>query len=230
MLQLYGVDAPPDAFIPYGGQGEARFMGGVAEEYGVADRFDADEATRLFVDVYCNRYCRGPGARGIAFPGAVQFVRSCRAAGLLAAVASSAARVKVDANLEAAGFDAGADFGPGAVVSGADFEKNKPAPDVFLAAAAALGLDPKNCVVLEDAPAGVKAARAAGMRCLAVATTLGAGELLREGADAVFDDISKMTVVDVLAARYADGRRPGAAAAAAETGAEGAKAAGRAAC
>lgn len=203
LLQLYGVAATPDEFIPFGGQGEARFMGGVAAKYGVAS-FDAEAATALFFDIYINRYCRGPAAAAIAFPGAVGFVRACRAAGLAAAVASSAARVKVDANLEAAGFDADADFG--AVVSGASFARNKPAPDVFLAAAAGLGLAPAECVVLEDAPAGVQAARAAGMRCLAVTTTLSEEEMAREAPDAVFADISAISVDDVLAARYADGR------------------------
>jgi sugar-phosphatase len=47
----------------------------------------------------------------------------------------------------------------------------KPAPDVFLAAARALGLPPARCVVIEDAVSGVAGARAAGMKCIAVTTT-----------------------------------------------------------
>ena len=66
----------------------------------------------------------------------------------------------MDANLRAAGFDAKKDFD--AIVSADAFEQLKPAPDVFLAAAQALGTHPDNCVVLEDAPAGIQAARAAG--------------------------------------------------------------------
>ena len=53
-----------------------------------------------------------------------------------------------------------------AVVTADAFERLKPAPDAFLAAASAVGADPRNCVVIEDAPAGVAAARAAGMRVL----------------------------------------------------------------
>ena len=52
-----------------------------------------------------------------------------------------------------------------AIVSADAFERLKPAPDIFLAAAAQLGCDLRNCVVIEDAAAGVQAARAAGM-CL----------------------------------------------------------------
>ncbi|GAB3901078.1 HAD family hydrolase [Kibdelosporangium lantanae] len=49
----------------------------------------------------------------------------------------------------------------------------KPAPDVFLYAAARLGVPPANCVVLEDAPNGIRAAHAAGMLCVALGTTCG---------------------------------------------------------
>jgi beta-phosphoglucomutase len=53
-----------------------------------------------------------------------------------------------------------------AVVSGNDFEKGKPAPEIFLKAAALLGISPANCLVIEDAILGVKAAKAAGMKCV----------------------------------------------------------------
>ena len=68
--------------------------------------------------------------------------------------------LQVDANLKASGFAAAEDFD--AIISADKFELLKPAPDIFLAAAQALGVDTDNCLVLEDAPAGVQAARAAG--------------------------------------------------------------------
>jgi HAD superfamily hydrolase (TIGR01509 family) len=56
----------------------------------------------------------------------------------------------------------------GAIVAGDQVSRGKPAPDVFIAAARALNVDPQNCLVLEDAPAGVQAAKSAEMMCIAV--------------------------------------------------------------
>lgn len=77
------------------------------------------------------------------------------AASSLSAVRST----QVDANLAAAGFDA-SEFD--AVVAADKFDAIKPAPDIFLAAAQLMGVPPSACVVVEDAPAGIQAARNAG--------------------------------------------------------------------
>jgi len=63
-----------------------------------------------------------------------------------------------------------------AVVGAADVKRGKPDPEIFLTAAARLGAEPANCVVFEDAPAGIEAARRAGMACVVVATTLSRGQ------------------------------------------------------
>ena len=67
--------------------------------------------------------------------------------------------------------------------------RGKPFPDPYLAGAVALGADPADCLVIEDAPAGVDAARAAGMAVWTVTTTHSAGEL---AADLVFDDLREI--------------------------------------
>ena len=59
-----------------------------------------------------------------------------------------------------------------AIVGAADVARGKPHPDVFLEAAARCGVAPENCIVFEDAPLGVEAARRAGMRCIVLTTTL----------------------------------------------------------
>ncbi|MBY0513407.1 MAG: HAD family phosphatase [Gemmataceae bacterium] len=88
-----------------------------------------------------------------------------------------------------------------AVVTGDDVTRGKPDPEVFLTAAAKLGVEPGWCVVFEDAPAGVEAARAGGMRCVAV-TFVGhhSPEKLRAaGADLVVESLEQVTVEQVAA-------------------------------
>ena len=74
-----------------------------------------------------------------------------------------------------------------AIVSAEDVQQGKPDPEVFLMAAARLGVAPARCTVIEDSAQGVEAARRAGMRCIGVGPlyeTLDAGVTLRTLADA----------------------------------------------
>lgn len=75
-------------------------------------------------------------------------------------------------------------------ISVQDVARGKPAPDLFLKAAALLGVGPESCVVIEDSAAGVGGARAAGMRVIAVTTTTSAGRL--RDADAVVPDFLRV--------------------------------------
>ncbi len=99
-----------------------------------------------------------------AMPGAAEIIAFGRAAGLRLALATSGHRTHADLSLGETGlaglFDAEA--------TGDDVERGKPEPDLFLLAAARVGVEPISCVVFEDAPLGVAAAAAAGMRAVAV--------------------------------------------------------------
>jgi HAD superfamily hydrolase (TIGR01509 family) len=78
-----------------------------------------------------------------------------------------------------------------ALCSGEEVPCGKPAPDVFLLAATRLGVPPEACCVFEDSPAGLRAARAAGMRCIAVPTpTFGTAEEFAELADLVLASLT----------------------------------------
>jgi mannitol-1-/sugar-/sorbitol-6-phosphatase len=81
---------------------------------------------------------------------------------------------------------------PRVVVSAEDVENGKPAPECYLKAAELLGISPENCVVVEDAPPGIRAARSAGMAVVAVATTHPASEL--SDADAVAHALSSVSL------------------------------------
>ena len=80
----------------------------------------------------------------------------------------------------------------GHIFSADDVAVGKPAPDLFLYAAAQMGAGPAACVVIEDSRYGVQAARAAGMRVLAFAGGLTPGEVLRGPDTVVFDDMREL--------------------------------------
>jgi HAD superfamily hydrolase (TIGR01509 family) len=159
----------------------------VAERYGVTLEIEA--AKRRTYEIYLGMVPE----RLHAFPGAVELVESCRRAGFVVAVASSADLVKIEANLRKIGRP------PAmwqAVVSAEDVVHKKPAPDIFLAAARKLGVAPEECVVVEDAVNGIQAAKAAGMRCVAVAHSFPREKLLQ--ADLVRETIAEIQLADLV--------------------------------
>jgi HAD superfamily hydrolase (TIGR01509 family) len=97
-------------------------------------------------------------------PGLIELLDEIDRRGLKKAVASSGIRRYVEAVLRVNGLLDRFSV----IITGDQVAHGKPAPDVFLAAARALNVEPPHCLVLEDAPAGVQAAKAAGMTCIAV--------------------------------------------------------------
>jgi beta-phosphoglucomutase len=77
-------------------------------------------------------------------------------------------------------------------VTGDEVAHGKPAPEPYQKAARLLGLPPGQCLVVENAPLGIQAARTAGMRCLALQTTLPAEHLLAAGAEQVFPTVAEL--------------------------------------
>jgi len=102
-----------------------------------------------------------------AIPGVLDFLKEAAALGIPCAVGSSAPRKNVDICLRALELEAFFDT----TISGEDVQRGKPAPDIFQQAAQGIGMSPEHCLVFEDAPAGIEAAHAAGMRALAVLTS-----------------------------------------------------------
>ncbi|MEV5810370.1 HAD family hydrolase [Streptomyces parvulus] len=100
------------------------------------------------------------------------------------AVVTSATRRLAEARLDAVGVL------PKNLVAADDVTRGKPDPEPYLLGARILGVDPADCVVFEDAPAGLRAGRAAGMRTVALATTHAPAEL---DADLVVTDLSALS-------------------------------------
>ncbi len=131
------------------------------------------------------------------YPDALRFVEALRAIHVRMATASSSknANAMMRAVLVAPGrslfdmFDAN--------VCGRDLARGKPDPEIFLMAASLLKADPKHCLVIEDAPAGVQAARAGGMSALGVARLHDAAGLIAAGANLVVTSLDQVSAPQI---------------------------------
>lgn len=185
-LAEFGVNAKPEDFIPFIGAGEDKYVGGVAEKHGVPYRKEMkNRVYQIYVDIVQSKLC--------TYEGVNELLIMLKDKGWHMSLASSADRVKIDANIKAAGLPRDC-FS--AIISGEDVVEKKPSPEIYLKAAAMLGIHPSDCVVVEDAINGIKAARAAGMRCIGITTSFTAEELKKEGADFVCSRIRD--IYDIL--------------------------------
>jgi beta-phosphoglucomutase len=135
---------------------------------------------------------RREACRGVALlPGVKTLLESLHKAGIGQAIGSSAPRANIELILELTGT---ASFFSG-VIAMEDTQRGKPDPQVFLLAAQKLRAQPEKCWVMEDAPAGIQAARAGGMSCVGV-TFVGHHDpavLVNAGANLVVDSLANVT-------------------------------------
>ncbi len=126
----------------------------------------------------------------VALPGARELMRALHTAGYRQALGSSAPPENLRLVISLLGLEPWLD----GWVSGEQVAHGKPAPDIYLAAAERISASPAHCLVIEDAPAGVAAAHAAGMRCLAVRREGQPDAPGIETADAVVDSLAQVDV------------------------------------
>jgi beta-phosphoglucomutase len=121
-------------------------------------------------------------------PGLTTFLDRLQACGIVSALATSAPAPNVVHTLNEIGLTHA--FNP--IVRGDEVAHGKPAPDVFIEAARRIGVEPQQCLVFEDAPMGITAGRAAGMRVVALATSFSEATLraLSEPPDLVCRDFT----------------------------------------
>ena len=133
------------------------------------------------------------GARGKIKPlsGAMELIKSLKEQGFAQAIASSAPMENIRLVIEELGI---ADYFQ-SIVYGREVKEGKPSPEGFLLAAKKLGVEPRNCVVIEDAVAGVAAAKRAGMHCIAVTNTNPRGKLAE--ADLIVSTLESVSVKDL---------------------------------
>jgi HAD superfamily hydrolase (TIGR01509 family) len=127
-----------------------------------------------------------------ALPGSIQLLNRAHDAGLKQSIVSSTPRLNIQMIVDSLGIFEYLD----AVVGEEDSKRGKPDPEPFMVAADRLGVAYERCVVIEDAPDGVRAGKAAGMRVIGVATTR-SPELLAE-ADLVTPDLEDERVLSFI--------------------------------
>lgn len=187
---LYGIEVQPDDFRPLVGTGDERYMEGVAEKYGV--RIDTPAAVEARKANFFRLLEDEPLP---AMPGVLELVRQGREApDVRLAIATSGNKDKqfpviLGAGLKLEWFDV--------VVTGDHVTRKKPDPQIYLVTAEKLGVEPARCVVFEDAPAGVRAAKQAGMSCVAVTSSVGEEDLGE--ADAIVDSLDGIALPELRA-------------------------------
>ncbi len=166
-LADYGVQAKHEDFLEFTGMGEDRFVGGVAEKYGLKYEFAMKERA---YDYYGQRV----QAEAHIPEGVKDMLEQLHQKGLILAVCSAADLRKVKYNIQAIGVDENL-FS--ALVTGSDVARKKPFPDIYLEGARRIGMDPKDCLVVEDAVSGIQAAHAAGMDAVGIPSTFSPDQL-----------------------------------------------------
>ena len=179
--QRHGLRVKAEDFVPFIGAGEDRYLGGVGEKYGQAMDLAADKKCtyEIYLEIIRGRLRPLAGVR--------EFIADCRGLGMRLAVATSADEVKMQGNLREIGlapetFDA--------LVNGLQVARKKPHPEIFQRAIRQLAVEPGQSLVVEDAPNGIRAGRAAGARCLGLTTSFNADALRAAGADWTAPDLA----------------------------------------
>ena len=182
--ELYNAEIPPEAFVPFIGRGEELYTQGPADAYGIT--IDLPTAAQRREDNFAALVEDGPD---ISFPGTNDLIRAAHTAGWKLAIATSSSRAKSAKALKAARvplelFEAR--------ITGDDITYKKPHPEIYLNAAAAIGLEPAECVGIEDSTSGVASVVAAGMRCIAVTNSFTREELA--AAHWVVDSLAEVSL------------------------------------
>lgn len=158
-LARYGVELTPEIKAPFIGLGGHDVLAALVARFGLD--VDVTELGSAKTAAYLDLVAQVSG-----FAPTVELARALHSRGVPLAIASGSPSDAIDTALAAIGLEDAFEVR----VSVTQVDRGKPAPDVFLHAARRLGVPPEGCVVVEDAVHGVQAARAAGMRCIAIPT------------------------------------------------------------
>lgn len=189
-FRRYGVERSFDELSRVFGKGNDDIMGelmprDVVERVGIRELGYEKEA--IYRELYAPIITPQPGL--------LEFLAECEREGLRCAVGSSGYRANVDFVLDKCHIERYFQ----AAVAGDEVTRCKPDPEIYLTAAAKLGLKAEECIVFEDAEAGIEAAKRAGMKVVALATTFSRKFLATTDADLIINDFRDIDVATLRA-------------------------------
>jgi beta-phosphoglucomutase family hydrolase len=184
-FRRYGVNRTFDELNRHFGRGNDDIMGDlmpreIVERVGIRELGNQKEA--IYREIYAPKIKPQEGL--------LEFLAESEREGLRSAVGSSGFLANVDFVLDKCDIRRYFD----AIVAGDQVTKCKPDPEIYLTAAAKLGLKPSECIVFEDAEAGIEAGKRAGMVVVALATTFPREFLENTEADMIIDDFRDISV------------------------------------
>ena len=180
-LRDYGIDPTPEDFIPFVGRGEDKYIGGVAQKYGLT----YDPAMKARAYHYYGLYVE---TEAFVPKDVHRVLTAIKDKGYKIAVCTSADYSKVVHNLRAIGLSE--DFFD-AFVTGDNIQNLKPHPEIYLTGAKLTGAAPEDCLVVEDAPSGIQAAHAGGMKAVGITSSFPEAYLVEHSQpDYIIHDLS----------------------------------------
>ena len=184
-FRRYGVERTFDELNRHFGRGNDDIMGDlmpreIVERVGIRELGNQKEA--IYREIYAPTITPQPGL--------LDFLAESEREGLRCAVGSSGFLANVDFVLDKCAIRRYFS----AIVAGDQVTKCKPDPEIYLTAASKLGLEPSECIVFEDAEAGIEAGKRAGMVVVALATTFTREFLKTTDADLIIDDFRDISV------------------------------------
>ncbi|MBI4182207.1 MAG: HAD family phosphatase [Candidatus Aenigmarchaeota archaeon] len=190
LLEPRGVRVPREEwFARFPGTGVRHIFSSLLREHGLGGPHDVPAWIARWKAAY-QALIRAEGVKPV--PGLHAFLKLLDARGIPRAICTGTPRANVLLQLEILGLSF-------PLVAAEDYVHHKPHPEGYLKAAALLKQAPQDCVVFEDAPPGLQAAKAAGMRCVAFLTTVPRARLEREKPDLLVKDFTELNLDKVLA-------------------------------
>ncbi len=186
-LSEVGITAGPEDFKPYIGAGEDKFI------IEICQRLNKEHLVETALPRLYELFAKYVFEDLEVYPSTHKLIEELRKRHFHLAIASSSAADKLAVSLEAAKispdwFDV--------IITGSDVTQKKPSPEIYFVAMDELDADPEECIVIEDALNGIRAAKGSGAFCFAVTTSFSKEELEKEAPDFIADDIIEL--LDIL--------------------------------